>query len=219
MLVFFLPQEILEKFNVKAKESTGAARKSVVVYDCKGTQRGVQPPGEAQLEAPPCRAALKLQGQLLLLGQAGPGPLQPWHPLPSPSAWTSLPGHSIVREKKERKSPADVLLLQTKERRLLQRAEKIPRDLWGGRGLVGFCHLRLVLLRPPRFAQTRCLPRPVARVKGRVVLPPHHISPAWYPNPAGQTMSLCLGAAQEAPLAVPRSAWCYQELIDSSSKA
>lgn len=31
MLVLFLPQEILEEFNFKAKESAGALRKSVVV--------------------------------------------------------------------------------------------------------------------------------------------------------------------------------------------
>lgn len=73
-------------------------------------------------------------------------------------------------------------------------------------------------MRTPHSAQPRHSLQPMARVKGQVVILPCHISLAWYPNPAEPTLSLCPGAAQKAPLAVPCSAWCYQKLIDSSSK-
>lgn len=50
MLVLFLPQEILEKFNFKAKESAGAVRKSVVL--AKGHSKESSPLGKHSPKLP-----------------------------------------------------------------------------------------------------------------------------------------------------------------------
>lgn len=126
MLVLFLPQEILEEFNFKANESAGAVRKCVVaLMIAKEHSKESSPLGKHSSKLPlagllrNCRASSCLWARLVQV----PSSLCILSCLPSSGKVSQATALS------EKMSPTNVLLWQTKERRLLQRAEKIHQDL------------------------------------------------------------------------------------------
>lgn len=180
----------------------------LVVAAAEGRGR-VQPAGAAQLEAPPRRAALTLQCRLT--PRAGCRRSAPaGTPLLSPSARTSLPGHSLGR----RSGPSRCCEAVA---RLLRRAA--PRRAVRREEAGGVQPPQLLPWRAPRFAQTRCSLQLLAQVEGRVVAPPHHVSPAPCPRPSGANSVPVSWSCPEGPLAVPRSAWSDRPLADALPKA
>lgn len=148
----------------------------------------------------PCRAALKLQGQLLPLRGCSRS-LQPLHP--SVSLWVNKSPRPRCCQKKM--SPAAVLLLQTKEGKFFAQGKEVPLGSvrWEEAGWIQ------TLVLPPQSAGCSLGLGDRASCSSS---PPHFTSPDL--NPAQQTLTHSAGAAQKAPLAVPCSAWCHQEGID-----
>jgi len=187
-----------EKFDFKAEGSAGAVRRpAVVLMIAEGRSEAGSPLGSAAPSSP-------LQGCSQTADPAhAPGPGWPGSPPAFASSPVSPRGGQPSQDTAlaEDTSPADVLLLQTKERRRLQRA-KIQQDLRDGRRLVGFSRCRLVLWRTPRFAPCFLLTAS--------------------PWPDTQTQ---LSKLHPSVLVLPRKplwlsrAWCYRELTGSLSKS